>query len=154
MPLTMTNAEIYQFIAKQKLGVLGTVSPKGLPQSALVEIAVTPELEIIFDTVKISRKFHNLIVNPNCSFVVGWTGEITLQYEGEVQRPEGDALRRYQDAYFARWPDGSKRLSRPGVTCFAVRPIWIRYTDFEPNPPFIQEFTFAKSSSLGATDLS
>jgi hypothetical protein len=56
-PLDMTKADIYQFIAKQKLGVLGTLSSGGSPQSALVGIAFTPELEIIFDTVKNSRKF-------------------------------------------------------------------------------------------------
>jgi Pyridoxamine 5'-phosphate oxidase len=69
--LDMTKADIYQFISKQKLGVLGTLSPGGSPQSALVGIAVTPELEIIFDTVKSSRKFQNLMSNSGCSFVVG-----------------------------------------------------------------------------------
>jgi hypothetical protein len=54
----MTKADIYKFIAEQKLGVLGTLSSGGSPQSALVGIAVTPELEIIFDTVKNSRKFR------------------------------------------------------------------------------------------------
>ena len=54
--LDMTKADIYRFIAKQTLGVLGTLSSGGSPQSALVGIAVTPELEIIFDTVKSSRK--------------------------------------------------------------------------------------------------
>jgi hypothetical protein len=53
---------------------------------------VTPELEIIFDTVKNSRKFQNLMSNSGCSFVVGWTGEITLQYEGQAHQPEGAAL--------------------------------------------------------------
>jgi integrase len=37
----MKKADIYQFIAKQKLGVLGTLSSGGSPQSALVGIAVT-----------------------------------------------------------------------------------------------------------------
>jgi hypothetical protein len=35
----MTKADLYQFIAKQKLGVLGTISSVGSPQSALVGIA-------------------------------------------------------------------------------------------------------------------
>jgi len=39
--------DIYQIVAKQKLGVLGTLSSGGGPQSALVGTAVTPELEII-----------------------------------------------------------------------------------------------------------
>jgi hypothetical protein len=138
----MTKADVYQFIAKQKLGVLGTLSPGGKPQSALVGIAVTPELEIIFDTVESSRKFGNLMSNSNCSFVVGWTGETTVQHEGEAFRPRGDALARYQQVYFARWPDGPSRLSWPGITYFVVRPKWIRYSDFDQNPPLIEEFTF------------
>jgi hypothetical protein len=65
----MTKADIYQFIAKQKLGVLGTLSSGGSPQSALVGIAVTPELEIIFDTVKSSiltsvRACFSIVVLP------------------------------------------------------------------------------------------
>lgn len=49
---------------------------------------MTPELEIIFDTVKSSRKFQNLMSNSISSFVVGWTGEITVQYEGEPHQPD------------------------------------------------------------------
>ena len=80
-------------MAKQKLGVLGTASLRG-PQTALVGIAVTPELEIIFDTLKSSRKFNNLIFNPKCSFVIGWQTEVTVQYEGEVSQLSGAELAR------------------------------------------------------------
>jgi pyridoxine/pyridoxamine 5'-phosphate oxidase len=138
----MTKADIYEFISKQKLGVLGTLSSGGIPQSALVGIAVTPELEIIFDTVKSSRKFQNLTSNPECSFVVGWAGEVTIQYEGQAGQPKGVALARYQQAYFARWPECRSHLSWPGITYFAVRPRWIRYSDFDQNPPFIEELNF------------
>jgi pyridoxine/pyridoxamine 5'-phosphate oxidase len=145
--LDMTKEDIYQFIAKQKLGVLGTLSSSGSPQSALVGIAVTPELEIIFDTIKSSRKFQNLMSNRVCSFVVGWTGEITVQYEGEARQPKGVALARYRQAYFARWPECRSHLSWLGITYFVVRPRWIRYSDFDQNPPFIEEFTFETSAS-------
>ncbi len=138
----MTRADIYRFIAQQTLGVLGTISPAGKPQSALVGIAVTPECEIIFDTVKSSRKFQNLTANPLCSFEVGWTGEITVQFEGEAHQPEGTELSRYQQMYFKRWPECLSHLSWPGITYFVVRPRWIRYSDFDQNPPFIQEFKF------------
>ena len=141
----MTKADIYQFIAKQKLGVLGTLSSGGSPQSALVGIAVTPELEIIFDTVKSSRKFQNLMSNSGCSFVVGWAGEVTVQYEGQASQPRGVALARYQQAYFARWPECRSHLSWPGITYFVVRPRWVRYSDFDQNPPFIEEFSFKRS---------
>jgi uncharacterized pyridoxamine 5'-phosphate oxidase family protein len=95
----MTRADIYQFMSKQKLGVLGTLSSGGSPQSALVGIAVTPELEIIFDTVKSSRKFQNLMSNSGCSFVVGWADEVTVQYEGQASQPKGVALARYHLNY-------------------------------------------------------
>ncbi len=141
----MNIADICQFIAKHKLGVLGSIAPDGTPQSALVGIAVNTELEIIFDTVKSSRKFQNLIANPRCSFVIGWAGEITVQYEGEARQPEGRELERYQQVYFATWTDGPSRLSWPGITHFVVRPAWLRYSDFDQRPPFIQEFSFPRA---------
>lgn len=138
----MNIAGIYEFIARQNLGVLGSIATDGKPQSALVGIAVSNELEIIFDTVKSSRKFQNLIKNPRCSFVIGWAGETTVQYEGVAFQPEGAQLQRYQQIYFTSWPDGPARLSWPGITHFVVRPTWVRYSDFDQRPPFIQEFTF------------
>jgi hypothetical protein len=144
----MTRADIYQFMAKQKLGVLGTLSAGNRPQSALVGIAVTPKLEIIFDTVKSSRKFQNLMSNPGCSFVVGWEGEVTVQYEGQAAQPKGVALARYQQTYFARWPECRSHLSWPGITYFVVQPRWIRYSDFDQNPPCIKEFTFEPSRTV------
>jgi pyridoxine/pyridoxamine 5'-phosphate oxidase len=138
----MTKADVYEFLIKEKLGVLGSLSPEGQPQSALVGIAVTPDLEIVFDTVKSTRKYRNLTVNPAASFAVGWSGETTAQFEGEARELTGDDLARYQEVYFAAWPDGPTRLSWPGITYFVVRPRWIRYSDFNQNPPLIEEFTF------------
>ena len=140
----MTEADLYTFMAKQKLGVLGTISPTASPQSALVGIATTPQLEIVFDTVKTSRKYPNLITHPACSFVIGgWgSGEQTVQYEGIAEELTPPALQRYQAAYFKAWPDGPARMSWPGIVYFVVRPTWIRYSDFDQNPPLIREFSF------------
>jgi hypothetical protein len=101
-----------------------------------------PELEIIFDTVKSSRKYRNLIAHPSCSLVVGWDGEQTVQYEGIATEPNGAELKRYQEAYFAVWPDGVSRMSWPGIVHFVVRPKWIRYSDYDRNPPIIEEIEF------------
>src|ERR1019366_2316505 len=111
-------------------------------QSSLVGVAVSPELEIIFDTVKSSRKYRNLLMRPEASFAIGWAGECTVQCEGEAYQPEGSELARYQEVYFARWPDGPARLSWPGITYFVIRPRWIRYSDFDQRPPLIEEFNF------------
>lgn len=140
----MTEADLYAFMAKNRLGVLGTITRGGMPQSALVGIATTPQLEIIFDTVKSSRKYPNLIARPACSFVIGgWgTGEQTVQYEGEAEELKSPELEKYQEIYFQFWPDGPARMSWPGIVYFVVRPMWIRYSDFDQDPPLIVEFSF------------
>ncbi len=143
MPVTsVTKSDLFEFLERYKLGVLGSVSPEGVPQSALVGIAVTPELEIIFDTVKSSRKYPNLITNPACSFAIGWAGETTLQYQGDAREPSAGELAAYQDVYFKKWPECRSHLSWPGVAYFVVRPTWIRYSDYDQTPPLIQEFNF------------
>jgi hypothetical protein len=138
----MTAADLYSFISKHMLGVLSTTTEANTPQSALVGIAVTPELEIVFDTLKTTRKYPNLMGRPRCSFVIGWTGEQTVQYEGEAQEVHGSEQQRCHDVYFRVWPDGPTRLSWPGIVYFVVKPRWIRYSDFDTNPPLIREFTF------------
>ncbi len=137
----MTLADVYQFMAAQKLGVLGYLSPDGAPRSALVGIGVTAELEIVFDTVSSSRKYGCLAAHPAASFVIGWTGETTVQLEGQAFQPAGADLERYQQIYFAAWPECRSHLSWPGIAYFVVRPNWIRYSDYDQNPPVIQEFS-------------
>ena len=141
----MTETDIYEYLRKRKLGVLGSIGPDNHPQSALVGIAVTEALEIIFDTVKSSRKYGNLIARPSCSFVIGWEGEQTVQYEGEAQELSGNELERLQRIYFEVWPDCRSHLTWPDIAYFVVRPRWIRYSDYDQSPPLVQEFV---SSSL------
>jgi hypothetical protein len=148
----MTEADIYTFMARCRLGVLGTICDTNTPQSALVGIAVTPHLEIIFDTVKSSRKYSNLIAKPFCSFVIGWVGEQTVQYEGEAQELESPELERYQETYFKVWPDGPARMSWPAIVYFVVRPTWVRYSDFDQSPPLICEFSLRSARTNRARD--
>lgn len=138
----MTKVEIYNFIQKQKLAVLATVSSLDTPEAALVGIAVTPELELVFDTLGQTRKAQNLRLNPRIAFVIGWDDEITLQYEGEAEEPKGSELERYKEIYFAKWPDGVDREQWPDITYFRVRPTWMRYSDFNKTPAEIIEQTF------------
>jgi len=44
--------------------VLTAATADGKPQAALMGFAVTRELEIVFDTVRSSRKYANLKDNP------------------------------------------------------------------------------------------
>jgi general stress protein 26 len=138
----MTKADLFHFIANRKLGVLGSISPEGNPQSALVGIAATEDLEIIFDTVSSTRKYRNLRANPAASLAIGWEGEATVQYEGEARQATGSELERYLNIYFGKWPECAGHLSWPGIAYFVVRPKWLRYSDYDRNPPQVEEFTF------------
>jgi pyridoxamine 5'-phosphate oxidase-like protein len=125
------------------LGVLSSLGSDGAPQSALVAIAVTPGLEIIFDTVEKSRKFANIVRDSRVAFVVGWQGEVTVQYEGVARRMSSTELGPYHEIYFRKFPDGPDRLKWEGITYYAVTPKWIRYSDYNQSPPAIVGFSFA-----------
>jgi len=139
----MERAALQAFMAKSRYGVVSSTAGDGSSQSALVGIAITPELEIIFDTVKSSRKYPNLIARPRCSFVVGWDGEQTIQFEGVAVEPTGEDLKHYQEIYFAAWSEGRAHMSWPGITYLVVQPRWIRYSDYDQSPPIIEEMTIA-----------
>ena len=134
-------ADLRVFIDSCDLAVVSSLSPGGAPQSAAVAIAVTPELEIVFDTVDSSRKYRNLKARGECSITM-WTGEVTVQYEGIAEEPVGADLDRYKKAYFKKLPDGRDRQSWAGIAYFVVRPRWIRFSDFDARPPLIEEYTF------------
>lgn len=128
------------FLQKHRLGVLSTVSPAGAPEAAVVGIAVTDRLEIIFDTLADTRKCVNLRKNPQIAFVIGWDEEITVQCEGIADEPTGAELDRVKRAYFQVYPDGVERQSWPGITYFRVHLNWARYSDFNAAGSIV-EFT-------------
>jgi len=138
----MNVEEVFQFMDGERLAVLATVGEDGRPEAALMGFAVTPELEIIFDTVRSSRKYPNLKNNPRVAWVIGCTTEVTVQYEGMADELEGEELAKYKKTYFAKFPDGPARESWPGITYFVVRPKWVRYCDYDPKKRRIEEKEF------------
>lgn len=144
----MGVTEIHDFLQRQRYGVISSVSSSGQPQSALVGIAVTPQFEIIFDTLKTTRKYLNLTARPGCSFVVGWDNEQTLQLDGTALEPRDSELRRYQETYLLTWPECRSHLSWPGITHLVVRPNWLRFSDYNQSPPRIVELNFPADAFL------
>ncbi len=108
----MNVDEVYQFMRSERLGVLATVSEEARPEAALMGYAVTPQLEIIFDTVKTSRKYPNLKKNPQVAWVIGCATEVTVQYEGVAEELDGEELAKFKKTYFAAFPEGPD--ARPG----------------------------------------
>lgn len=140
----MTTDDLLAFLRTQRFAVQASRNARGSTQAALVGIAVTDSLEIVFDTVSSTRKARNLLANPRAALVIGgWLpgDERTVQYEGIADRPTGDELDRLKAAYFSAWPDGVSRSAWPGLVYIRVRPTWIRYSDFNRAPSLVVEFT-------------
>jgi general stress protein 26 len=135
----MNTQEVFAFLEREQLGVLSTARKDGRPEAALMGFAATPELEIVFDTVKSSRKYSILKENPRVAWVIGCTTEVTVQYEGVAEELDGEELAKYKQIYFRKFKDGPMRESWAGITYFVVRPKWIRYCDYNPGARRIEE---------------
>jgi len=128
----VTRTDILDFVRRHRVCVQGSVSASGAPQAAVVGFAATDKFEIVFDTVKTSRKVANLRRDPRVTIVVGWDDEQTVQLEGIADEPGGEELERLKSAYFGVYPDGVERQAWKDITYVRVVPRWIRYSDFRP----------------------
>jgi nitroimidazol reductase NimA-like FMN-containing flavoprotein (pyridoxamine 5'-phosphate oxidase superfamily) len=137
----LSKAEVYAFIVRQRYAVVATTGADGQAQSALVGIAVSPELEIYFDTLGDTRKARNLRREPRISLVIGWDNEQSIQLEGSADEPTGTELTALKRVYYAAWPDGPTRESWPGITWFRVRLRWLRFSDFNRADGVVREMT-------------
>lgn len=139
----MDTKGLLEFLRQHRLAVQASVSATSDPQAAVVGYAVTDEFEIIFDTLESTRKAQNLRQNPKLALVIGGLipgDERTVQYEGIADEPSGQDLERPKNLYYGVYPDGPSRLSWPGLIYMRVRPTWVRYSDYNLDPPEIVEF--------------
>ncbi len=149
----ISPAALLRYMREQPLAVQSSAPATGRPQSAVVGIAVTDDFEVVFDADAESRKVRNLRQASGIAVVIGGTDagdERTVQYEGVADEPEGVELERLQELYFEVFPVGRERQRWPGITYIRARPTWIRYTDFNQDPPDVVEFDRA---ALGLGDL-
>jgi|SRR5882724_2645895 len=141
----MTNEFIYNTMRQYQLAVLATTSDRDQPEAALIGFAVTPGLEIVFDTVRTSRKYRNLSTRRRVALVIGWEDETTIQYEGEACELVGDDNESFKEVYYSAFPEGRQRAATfPGLTYFIIKPEWIRYSNFN-EPSRIEEIIFDRN---------
>jgi pyridoxine/pyridoxamine 5'-phosphate oxidase len=132
--------ELLQFLRAQPWAVEASVGGRGEPQAAVIGVAVTDRLELVFDTLATSRKATNLRANPRIALVLGWDDGQTVQIEGVADEPVGAEVEAAKETYLRRFPDGHERVGLPDITYFRIVPSWIRYSDFRTTPPTIVVF--------------
>ncbi len=136
----MKRDELAAFLRAQPWAVEASVTGGGEPQAAVIGVAVTDKLELIFDTLATSGEAANLRANPRIALVVGWDDGQTAQVEGIADEPVGADLQAAKDVYLRRFPDGHERAALPDITYFRIVPRWIRYSDFRTTPPTVLVF--------------
>ena len=136
---------VLEFVRKHSLAVEATTRADGAPQAAVIGVAITDELELVFDTLATSRKCANLRRDARIALVFGWDLDeaCTLQLEGVADEPGGDDRRRVQAVYLESFPDGYERARDPAITYFRVRLSWARMSDFRTDPPTVTELALA-----------
>lgn len=132
---------VLDFLRRHRLGVQASTAADGSPQAAVVGVALTDRGELVFDTLRSSRKCVNLRRDPRIALVFGWDLEDgrTLQLEGLADEPAGNDRVRVQAAYLATFADGAERAHDPAITYIRVRPSWLRLSDFRTLPPTVIE---------------
>jgi hypothetical protein len=139
----MDSAALLTCLRANRLAVIASVSCASRPEAAVIGIAVSDRFEIVFDTLETTRKAQNLRHNSKVALVIGGMAEgdeRTVQIEGDADEPSGAELERLKAVYYLAYPDGPSRVHWPGLIYVRVRPTWIRYSDYNVNPPQIIEF--------------
>ena len=147
----LTRAALLRFLRGHRYAVQSSIHPAGVPQSAVVGIAVSDDFEIVFDTLATTRKAHNLRHRGAISFVIGGldpNDERSVQYEGIADEPAGADRSRLTALYYAVFPDGPARLQWPGLIYIRATPVWLRFSDHGQDPPVVHELDGAELRAL------
>jgi hypothetical protein len=141
--------KLYEFMQSRRLAVVATTGKDAIPEAALIEIAVTKDLEIIFETTTATRKLPNLRANPHVAIVIGWESNQTLQCDGLADEPQTRELERLRAHYLAVFPEKASHQGWPGNCYFRVRPYWARLSDYD-QPRRIEEYELAPGPNLSS----
>jgi len=142
MEVGLKKKIILDFIKKNKLCVISTISSENKPESAVMVISQKDNLQLIFQTPNNYRKYINLKHNPRIAVVFGFDLEefTTVQYEGIAEEAYGKEIDECRKIHVAKNPKSTDYAYLPQNKYFIVSPMWIRYWNFNTNERF--ELTF------------
>ncbi|MBI2641749.1 pyridoxamine 5'-phosphate oxidase family protein [Candidatus Roizmanbacteria bacterium] len=134
---------ILDFLEKNRVGVLATLLLDGTPHGAALHYSFKIDpLELYFSVDKMSRKCKGLIERKEgkASIVIGFSEEdwLTLQVEGTIRIVDNpNTIKEIKKVHYVRHPNSLKFENDPNTVFLLFRPTWLRYTDFNTEPPKI-----------------
>jgi general stress protein 26 len=135
----MSKEEILDFINWQELCVISTTHQNNTPEAAVVGFSSNEKLEILVGTSVKSRKYANIQRKPQVALVIGYAEKISVQLEGTAKEVTGEDLTPYLEDHFRKLPRTRKYLDSPDQRWILIIPKWLRYTDANQKPYFVQE---------------
>jgi hypothetical protein len=125
------HTRILAFPRQHDLAALATVdAERAVPECAIVGIAPTEHIELVFGTALTNRTFRNVPMNPPVALMIGWSSVTgPMQDEGVAEEISASSLDRYVPHLLASNPDHARFADQPGQRFFLVRPVWIRFFD-------------------------
>jgi uncharacterized pyridoxamine 5'-phosphate oxidase family protein len=139
--VSLTRKSAYEFLKTCPFGAIATVGAAKGPEAALVNIAVTEDLELVFETLQTTRKCLNLRRDPRVA-IVTWKENETLQFEGVADEPDEFARDALLETYFAARPDARAHVGWPDLVYMRVKPRWIRLSYYFGTSWRVEELKF------------
>ena len=131
---------LLEFIRKNRISVLGVLSPEGGPHSATLHYAHRENpLSFLFVTERDSRKCRSLLDDEEhkASLVIGFSEEefATLQMEGNIKilSNEKELEKAWAD-FLQKYPSSAKRKVNPNFVVLQFVPTWWSYRNLKTNP--------------------
>lgn len=140
----IVRQKILDFLKEHLLAVISTIHADNIsPESAVVAFVETENLEIVFGTSKVFRKYKNILKNNRVCFVIGWSSDTgTIQYEGKAQELSKEQSKTYAVLQAKKNPESAKFADREDQRYFIVKPTWIRFLNNKETPPKTYEISF------------
>lgn len=136
----MNKQKIDDFLRKNDLCVLATASKSGKPQAAVLAYVFKDNSLYVFTEIS-TRKYQNIVENNQVSVVVGgFKDDPTVQLDGTIiELSLGEGIKT-KESVLNLHPEWKGYFDSPDGRWFAIKPSWMRYSNFSVNPPEIEEY--------------
>ena len=144
-----SRAELSDFLRAQPLCTLSTVDAVGQPQGATVAFSETQDGDFIVGTSDTSRKAANIDTNPHVAMTItDAERRYTVQLEGTARKLGAEAFAAYADYHYDQLPASRPFRDAPGQVNILVSPTHIRFSDCNPHPWVLTDFSSEGRASL------
>lgn len=136
----ITKKDVLKFLKKNDLCVLATADKNGKPIAATMAYAVDDEMAFYLETSSKTRKYRNLLANPQAAIVVGVANGLpTVQIDGKITVFEGRGAVNARNFIVKQHPELKEYFlgpdKNPEEVYFTVKPTRVCYSDFTKGPP-------------------